>query len=101
MAQVWMCEGFVVSPHHAPVDEKIQGVLEKFRSVFETPVRLPPYRTIDHQIPLLPSAQPVNIRPYKYSHFQKLELERIIEELLQTSVIRPSSSPFASPAPLV
>jgi Reverse transcriptase (RNA-dependent DNA polymerase) len=30
-----------------------------------------------------------------------LELEKIIEELLQTSVIRPSTSPFASPTLLV
>jgi Reverse transcriptase (RNA-dependent DNA polymerase) len=41
------------------------------------------------------------LRPYRYSHFQKIELEKIIEELLKSSIIRPSSSPFASPALLV
>jgi RNase H-like domain found in reverse transcriptase/Reverse transcriptase (RNA-dependent DNA polymerase)/Integrase zinc binding domain len=43
----------------------------------------------------------VNLRPYRYSHFQKVELESIIEELLKTSVIRPSTSSYASPALLV
>jgi RNase H-like domain found in reverse transcriptase/Reverse transcriptase (RNA-dependent DNA polymerase)/Integrase zinc binding domain/Integrase core domain len=69
--------------------------------VFEMPQHLPPIREIDHTIPLVPQAKPVNLRPYRYSHFQKKELENIIEELLKTKVIRPSSSPFASPALLV
>jgi Reverse transcriptase (RNA-dependent DNA polymerase) len=43
----------------------------------------------------------VNLRPYRYSYFQKLELDKIIEELLATGIIRPSTSPFASPAFLV
>jgi hypothetical protein len=62
---------------------------------------MPPRRDIDHQIPLLPLSKPVNLRPYRYSYFQKMELEKIIDELLEQSVIRPSTSPFASPALLV
>jgi Reverse transcriptase (RNA-dependent DNA polymerase) len=62
---------------------------------------MPPRRDIDHQIPLLPLSKPVNLRPYRYSYFQKMELEKIIDELLEQSVIRPSTCPFASPALLV
>lgn len=40
-------------------------------------------------------------RPYRYSYFQKLEIEKIIEELLNSSLIQHSDSPFASPVLLV
>jgi Reverse transcriptase (RNA-dependent DNA polymerase) len=72
-----------------------------FSCVFDSTVSLPPSRAIDHTIPLLPFAQPVNLRPYRYSHFQKLELDKIIEELLQNLIIQPSTSPFAFPVLLV
>ncbi|KAJ4754249.1 polyprotein [Rhynchospora pubera] len=64
-------------------------------------VGLPPRRGIDHQIPLTPDAKPVNLRPYRYSYFQKLEIEKIIEELLKNAVIQNSNSPYASPVLLV
>jgi hypothetical protein len=41
------------------------------------------------------------LRPYRYSKEQKEEIEKIIDEMLVTSIINPSSSPFASPALLV
>jgi hypothetical protein len=46
-------------------------VLDQFQSVFGEPTTLPPMRQFDHQIPLLPNSKPVNLRPYRYSHFQK------------------------------
>ncbi|KAJ4807690.1 polyprotein [Rhynchospora pubera] len=80
---------------------ELQSVLSKFSSVFADPITLPPHRVLDHQIPLKHGAEPVNLRPYRFSHFQKLEIEKIVEELLQTGYIRPSTSPFASPILLV
>jgi hypothetical protein len=50
---------------------------------------------------LWPESKPINFRPYRYSHQQKDELEKIIQELLNCGTIKPSSSPFASPALLV
>ena len=32
---------------------------------------LPPRRSANHRIPLVPGAQPVKVRPYKYSLIQK------------------------------
>jgi hypothetical protein len=58
---------------------------------------MPPEREIDHKIPLIPNYKPINPRPYRYSYFQKMELEKIIAEMLKTAIIRPSTSPFASP----
>jgi Reverse transcriptase (RNA-dependent DNA polymerase) len=56
---------------------------------------------VDHAISLIPDHKPVNLRSYRYSYFQKLEIEKIIEELLQKAFIQPSSSSFASPMLLV
>jgi Reverse transcriptase (RNA-dependent DNA polymerase) len=99
IAQIWSCEGQSESSKVVPME--LESVLQQFGNVFEMPQHLPPTREIDHTIPLVPQAKPVNLRPYRYSHFQKKELENIIDELLKTEVIRPSSSPFASPALLV
>jgi hypothetical protein len=99
VAQVWVCEDQTISKNIIRLE--LMDVLSKYAVVFETPNQLPPCRDIDHTIPLLPNSKPMNLRPYRYSHYQKLELDAIIEELLRTSVIRLSSSPFASPALLV
>ncbi|KAF8405189.1 hypothetical protein HHK36_010089 [Tetracentron sinense] len=60
------------------------NVLHHFDDVFGTPSELPPRRSHDHQIPLLPGSQPTNVRPYRYLHFQKSEIEKVVTELLQT-----------------
>jgi hypothetical protein len=93
-----MCETQTNFPKVHPL---IQPVLQQFNTIFDTKPNFPPSRDVDHTIPLVPNSKLVNLRPYRYSHFQKCELEKIIEELLSNSVIRPSSSPFASPALLV
>ncbi|KAJ4816839.1 polyprotein [Rhynchospora pubera] len=80
---------------------KFDEILAKFSEVFQEPSALPPIRAVDHQIPLMPDAQPMSQRPYRYSYFQKLEIEKIIEGLLTNKFIQPSSSPFASPILLV
>lgn len=45
----------------------IESLLHEFATVFEEPKGLPPQRQFDHAIPLLPGAQPVNLRPYRYN----------------------------------
>lgn len=52
-------------------------------------------------LPLKAGTEPINLRPYRYSYVQKTEMGKIVEELLDQSVIRPSKSPFAAPALLV
>jgi hypothetical protein len=96
-----LCAASSLPSIKAPTNPNIEQVLNEFNDLFQQPKEMPPCRSIDHQVPLLPSAKPVNLRPYCYSYFQKLELKKIIEELLQTSVIRPFTSPFASPTLLI
>ncbi|WVZ53521.1 LOW QUALITY PROTEIN: hypothetical protein U9M48_004449 [Paspalum notatum var. saurae] len=79
----------------APVHELLQY------DFFKEPETLPPMRADDHQITLLPGAQPVNVRPYKYSPQQKNEIQKKILTMLKTRVIAHSTSPFASPVLLV
>ncbi|KAJ4745297.1 polyprotein [Rhynchospora pubera] len=83
------------------VRPELKEVLETFQAVFEEPKGLPPFRGIDHQIDLLPGTKPVNQRPYRYSYFQKLEIKKIVGELLKEGLIQPSTNPFASPVLLV
>jgi hypothetical protein len=69
--------------------------------VFEEPTALPPHREYDHTVPLLPNVVPINVGPYRYSPLHKDETERQVKQLLQTRLISPSTSPFASPILLV
>jgi len=58
----------------------VQAVLDKYQEVFQEPKDLPPHRSFDHAITLLPGTAPVNSRPYRYSPMQKHEIERLISE---------------------
>jgi len=76
-------------------------LLHHCKEVFQQPHGLPPLRTHDHHIPLVPNTPPVRIRPYRYPHSQKIEIERLVTQMLQEGIIQPSSSPFSSPILLV
>lgn len=80
---------------------EIEAVLTQHMDVFKTPTELPPHMDFDHQIPLLPGVQAVNVKPYRYSPQQKNEIERQIKEMLAQGIIQTSRSPFASPVLLV
>ena len=79
----------------------VLALLHQYEQLFHTSSSLPPHRLIDHHIHLLPNTKPVNVRPYRYPHFQKAEMERLITEMLDQGIIRPSQSPFSSPVLLV
>ena len=82
-------------------DQEIQDILKEYEDIFKEPQGLPPERTCDHAIQLQENAEPPRVRPYRVPHKQKAEMEAQVQRLLETSVIRQSKSPYASPAILV
>lgn len=86
-------------PSSHPPD--LSHLLTKFSTVFKSPNDLPPKRLHDHRIPLQPNTEPVSVRPYRYPYYQKTEIEKMVRELLQSKLMRPSNSPFSSPILLV
>jgi len=71
-------------------------LLENYSDLFKEPEGLPSARGHDRVIPLKEGSQPVNLRPYRYSGLQKDVLEKMVEEMLGSGIIRPNNSPFAS-----
>lgn len=88
-------ESYTVAP------ASMRSLLEEYSELFVEPKQLPPTREIDHQITLKEGTEPINVRPYRYAYFQKAEIERQVNEMLSSGLIRPSTSPFSSPVLLV
>ncbi|KAL4354151.1 hypothetical protein GQ457_06G015870 [Hibiscus cannabinus] len=83
-----------LSPH-------MTDLLLEFASIFAEPHDLPPIRENDHAIHLDPLAKPVNVRPYRYPYFEKTEVERQVQIMLDNHLTRRSTSSFSSPVLLV
>jgi hypothetical protein len=79
----------------------LDELLASFADTFAEPHSLPPHRSRDHGITLVPGAQPVVVRPYRYPARHKDELERQCSVMLEQGLIRPSPSAFSSPVLLV
>ncbi|GKB44630.1 ty3-gypsy retrotransposon protein [Tanacetum coccineum] len=104
-----------ISLHHMRAlleSEDIYGVYELFNLDYDAggndtsveapvPSTLPPPRSIDHRIHLFPNTKPVNVRPYRYPHYQKGEMEKLVNEMLSQGTIRVSHSLFSSSILLV
>ncbi|WVZ22534.1 hypothetical protein V8G54_001078 [Vigna mungo] len=84
-----------------PVPPQVLSILAANEDIFRAIEGLPPSREHDHSIHLQEGAAIPSLRPYKYSHQQKNEIERLIQEMLQAGVIRPNISPYSSPIILV
>lgn len=79
----------------------MDDLLLAFQPLFAAPTGLPSARECCHRITLKPGTGAIAVRPYRYAHFQKEELERQCAEMLHLGVIRPSSSAFSAPVLLV
>ena len=46
---------------------KIKQLLSQYTHLFQEPTTLPPQKNCDHHINLIPGAQPMSVRPYRYT----------------------------------
>ena len=69
--------------------------------MFNMPAKLPSMRQVNYRIQLKEGTDPINMRPYRYPHAQKNEIEKLVNEMLDSHIIRPSISPFSSSVILV
>lgn len=79
----------------------LQAILDSFAPVFQKPSGLPPSRATDHSIHLNPQSGPINVKPYRYPHFQKQVMEQLMADMRNEGIIQPSTSLFSSPVLLV
>ncbi|GJV45608.1 putative reverse transcriptase domain-containing protein [Tanacetum coccineum] len=81
----------------------LKPLLEKFQSIFpdEIPAGLPPMRTTQHCLDLIPGATLPNKPAYRINPTKNAELQRQVDELLKKGIVRESMSPCAIPVLLV
>jgi hypothetical protein len=74
-------------------------ITSEYSDIFpdELPKELPPKRIVDHEITIIPGAQPTARRYYRMTGTEMEELKRVIKDLLTKGWIRPSSSAYAAP----
>jgi hypothetical protein len=89
----------IVLPASLPVD--LTQLLTSYSHLFQSPTSLPPERQQNHSIPLLDESKIVKVRPYRYPHSQKTQIEIMVADMLNQGIIQPSTSPFSSPIILV
>lgn len=100
-----MLYGHLMMMEEKPVDEsmpeEVIKLIAEFPESFDKLKGLSPSRGHEHRIQLILGVEPFKIRPYRYPYFQKAEIERLVNEMLDDGIIQTCNSPFASPVLLV
>ncbi|TIA84783.1 hypothetical protein E3P99_04119 [Wallemia hederae] len=80
-------------------DEDLQQLIEEYKDIFpeQLPQELPPRRSVEHSIDLEEGAKPPSRSPYRLSFIEQEELKKQLRQLLDSKLIRPSTSPYGSP----
>lgn len=73
-----------------------QALVARFPAVTRPPAGLPPSRPRDYRISLLNEAVTVSVRPYRFNHLEKDEMEKLVMEMLAADIIQPSCRPYSS-----
>jgi hypothetical protein len=74
----------------------VDGIVEEYKDIFSSPIRVPMHCQFKHPIDLTPDAPLPNGPVYHRSLMENDEIKRQIQELLQKEHIKPSSSPCGS-----
>ncbi|WVZ05141.1 hypothetical protein V8G54_018487, partial [Vigna mungo] len=73
-----------------PISQALADVSTAYEDLFRDPTELPPKRNCDHAIHLKDNTTIPNIRPYRYPYYQKIEIEKFVQEMLVAGIIRPT-----------
>ncbi|PNY05841.1 hypothetical protein L195_g002299 [Trifolium pratense] len=71
---------------------ELEQLLHGYSSVFQEPKGLPPLGGKEHAIDLVEGHNVVNVRPYRYPHHHKDDVEKEVKEMLNKGIIRHSTS---------
>jgi hypothetical protein len=86
-----------VQTSNPSIPQDLQGIIDNHSKAFEyIPKGIPPTQNRDHDIHLIPGSVPPNVMPYRYLYAQKSEIERMVEEMLEVDIIRPSQSSYSA-----
>jgi hypothetical protein len=82
--------------------EEVQELLENFDDIVvgELPKSLPPIRSINHHIDLIPGASLPNKATYRLTSQENEEVKRQVQDLLDKGLVRESLSPCPVPTVL-
>jgi hypothetical protein len=79
------------------VPQDFQNIFYKHQLAFSTPQGIPPSHGVhDHSIPMVHGNLAPNICPYRHPFSEKNEIEKMVQELLNTGILLPSTSPYSS-----
>ncbi|XP_057803459.1 uncharacterized protein LOC131018771 [Salvia miltiorrhiza] len=78
------------------ITPELEHLLREFHDIFAEPQGLPPVRSTEHQILLKSRSVPKHQYPYRTSHSNKNEIEKIVQAMFEAGIIQHSKSPFAS-----
>ncbi|XP_074297249.1 uncharacterized protein LOC141627954 [Silene latifolia] len=80
-------------------EPSIMRVLEDNKDLMpdSLPMSLPPRRSVDHQIELLPGTRPPARGPYRMAPPELAELRKQLDDLIRSGSIRPSKVPYGAP----
>jgi hypothetical protein len=81
------------------IDDRYKQLLQEYKDVGpeELPPGLPPVRSVDLEIRVLPHQEPPFRPTYRMSRDELVELKKQLDELLAKGHIRPSTSPYGAP----
>nr|GMD28172.1 peroxidase 64 [Ipomoea batatas] len=65
---------------------QLGDLLQQHQQLFGKPHGLPPFQQNDHQIVLHTGSSPVNVKPYHYGYNKKIEIERLVGDMLTAAL---------------
>lgn len=80
---------------------RLQNLLDKYRNSFSSSLKDLGFTTETEMVIELSDSEPVVYRPYRLSFTERERVKDMVQEMMNSGIIRESSSPYASPIVLV